>query len=82
MTRSRVKVTITIQTENELGELTGSERWDIITSAIVAVRAAIERYIKPADQRLAIDACSTIMKAPLARSVKHTERKTTMEIDK
>ena len=73
MVRSRTKVTVVIECRSPDGELTASERWDIIVAAATATRAAIERYVAESHREKASDAIARIIHAQVPANVRVSE---------
>jgi hypothetical protein len=82
MSRAKVIVTIKIErSDGRTGALTSIERWDVITSAAVAIRAAIEKYIARSQQQNAINAVAAALRADIPVKVTFREYETTMEVE-
>jgi hypothetical protein len=79
---SKVKLTITIECKRPDGVLTETERWDIIASAAIAVRAAIQQYVKPEERERACRAVASVLREPVPTSTTFSERMETYECPK
>jgi hypothetical protein len=71
---SKVKVTITIECKRPDGVLTETERWDIIASAAIAVRAAIQQYLPEGERKAACRAVGSVLREPVPVTTKFSER--------
>lgn len=82
MPRSRMRVVVIIEDRNEYGELNHGEKWDIISAAAIATRAAIEHYIEPKLRSKAIDAAAMAVRAPFPdKMVRKVEKMVEISVD-
>jgi hypothetical protein len=79
--RSRCRVTIVIETENTAETLTSAERWDIIVSAAVATRSAIEQYVTEGYRDKFRSAIARVMLDPSPTMVKYRTYETEIEVE-
>jgi hypothetical protein len=75
--KNKVNIVITIEVKGEDGQLTASERWDVITAAAITVRAAIENYLHPKEHARARRAVASAILEPASARAKVTTRMST-----
>lgn len=69
------EATVTILTPSDnVEELTPVERWEIVFSAAVATRAAIEKYIPEAEREAALIAVERIVRSDVPANVRFESR--------
>ena len=71
---SKAKTTILLENDNAVRKLTPAEGWEIVNSAALMVRAAIDQYVEPKARDKAIEVVHRLIKAPLPSNVRCREK--------
>jgi hypothetical protein len=74
MPRPKAKTTIVLENENALRKLTPSEGWEIVHSAALATRAAIDQYVEPRGREKAFEVVCRLIRSPLPKTVHCREK--------
>ena len=74
MARPKVKVTILLENDNAVRKLTPAEGWEIVHSAALATRAAIDQYVEPRSREKAFEVVCRLIRSPLPVTV-HVKEK-------
>jgi hypothetical protein len=74
MPRPKVKTTILLENDNAVRKLTAAEGWEIVNSAALMVRAAIDQYVEPRARDKAIEVAHRLIRAPLPKTVHCREK--------
>ena len=81
MARPKVKVTIILENDNAVRKLTPAEGWEIVHSAALATRAAIDQYVELRTREKAFEVACRLIRSPLPKTVYCKEKVVSLKDD-